>query len=53
MFQVSTLQDLIYEGIAKAETQFKHNTSGVYETCRNTLKHSFIVEMLNQMYLTP
>lgn len=43
-------QNSVYEGLAKADAQFKHNTSGVYETYRNTLKHSYIVEMLNQMY---
>jgi hypothetical protein len=44
-------QELVMESINKADGHFKYNASAIYETYKNTLKHSFVVQMLGQMYV--
>eukprot|EP01127_Copromyxa_protea_P003868 TRINITY_DN1362_c0_g1_i1.p1 TRINITY_DN1362_c0_g1~~TRINITY_DN1362_c0_g1_i1.p1 ORF type:complete len:955 (+),score=173.07 TRINITY_DN1362_c0_g1_i1:509-3373(+) len=45
----TSTQSLVYENLAKADKQFKHNSSAVYETYKNMLKHQHMVGMLNRI----
>lgn len=46
---LTLLKEVICDVLEKVGSQFTHNTGGIYETYRNTIKHSFVVEMLAQM----